>query len=33
MNTEDTESHEAETDIGYLSRVKAYILVALSFTR
>lgn len=33
LNSQDTESCEAEADVCYLSRVKAYIFVALSFTR
>ena len=33
MNTQDTENCEAASDVCYLSSVKAYILVALSFTR
>lgn len=33
LSIEDTENCEAETDVCYLSSVKSYILVALSFTR
>ena len=33
VNIQDTENCEAESDVCYLSSVKVYILVALSFTR
>lgn len=33
VNTQDTANCEAVSDVCYLSSVKAYILVALSFTR